>query len=130
MLRRRRKEVLTTGGVIAAVVAVLIGLALLVLCGILLVQIVVDGIGLFDTVGIARPTPGWIAIIGLGLGVLGGIEFVVDSGGYLIRAARGALPRPANDERARRQHAARKASAHQRRVTARSAEARRSDPRA
>lgn len=118
---------LTTGGVIASVVMVLIGLGVLVLCGTLLVQILIDGIGPFGTVGIARPTPAWIAIIGLSLGALAGVEFVVDSVGYLIRAARGELSRPANDERARRRHAARKATAHQRQVAARSAEARRRD---
>ncbi|MFD4958719.1 hypothetical protein [Microbacterium sp. NPDC058389] len=110
MLKRRREEVLTTAGVIAAVVLLLVGLAVAGLCATLLVQMVIDSIGPLDTVGIARPTPAWIAIIGLGIGVFAGIGFVVDNGGYLIRAARGVLPRPAGDERARREQARRKAS--------------------
>jgi len=130
VLRRRRNEVLTTGGVIAAVVMVLIGLGVLGLCGTLLVQMISDGVGPFGTVGIARPTPAWIAIIGLCVGILGGLDLVVDNSGYLIRCARGMVPRPANDKRARREHASRKASRHQRQVGARSAEAQRRDPRA
>lgn len=125
MLTRRRNEVLTTGGVIAAAVMALVGIGVLGLCATLLVQLVVDSIGPFDTVGIARPTPAWIAIIGFCVGILAGIDIVVDNVGYLIRVARGRVPRPAGDARARREHANRKASRQQRRVWARSAQARR-----
>lgn len=126
VLRRRRNEVLTTGGVIAAAVMLLIGLGLAGLSATLLVQLIVDSVGPFETVGIARPTPAWIAIIGFSIGILAGLDFVVDNGGYLIRCARGQVPRPAGDERARREHARRKSSRHQRHVWARSAAARRS----
>jgi hypothetical protein len=102
--------VLTTGGVIASVVMVLVGLGVLGLCGVLLVQTIVESIGPFDTVGIARPTPAWIAIIGLCIGILAGGDFVIDFGGYRVRCARGQVPRPAGDARARRERAARKTS--------------------
>ncbi|WP_141895448.1 hypothetical protein [Microbacterium kyungheense] len=125
MLIRPRREVLTRGGVIASVLALLAGVGMLWLVGAMVVQTVRDGTGLFDMVGIARPTPLWMGIIALCLLSYAGVAFIVDSAGYLVRAARGELPRPAGDPRARREHAARKASRHQRQVWARSAEARR-----
>lgn len=120
-----RKEVLTTGGVIASAVAILLGLGMLWLCAAFVVDVVQDGTGLFDMIGIARPAPLWVGIIATCLLTWAGVAFIVDSVGYLYRAARGWMPRPASDERARREHAARKASRHQRLVWARSAEARR-----
>ncbi|MBW9095549.1 hypothetical protein JNB62_17865 [Microbacterium jejuense] len=125
MLIRPRREVLTTGGVVVSVVALLAGIGMLWLVGAMVVQTVQDGTGLFDMVGIARPTPLWMAIVALCLLSYAGVAFIVDSAGYLVRAVRGELPRPAGDLRARREHAARKASRHQRQVWARSAEARR-----
>ena len=125
VLIRSGKEVLTTGGVIASVVAALAGAGMLWLVAVMVVQTVHDGTGLFEMVGIARPTPLWMGIIALCLLSYAGVAFIVDSVGYLVRAARGELPRPAGDLRARRAHARRKASRHQRQVWARSAEANR-----
>ena len=111
---------LTTGGVIAGAVMLLIGLGVAAACGTLLVQMVIDSMGPFDTVGIARPTPAWIALIGFCVGILGGLGYAVESAGYLIRCARGVVPRPAGHERARREQQRRKASRRLRRQALRS----------
>ena len=124
----RHREVLTTGGVLASIFGVLFGIALLALVAALLIETFADGfapLDLFETVGRARRAPLWLALVAAGLAVVAGVMFIVESTGYLVRAARGELPRPAGDPRARREHRARKASAHQRRVWARSAWARR-----
>jgi hypothetical protein len=110
--------------VIASVVMVLFGVGLIVLCVTLLVQEFSAGTGLFGTVGIARPTPFWVALIGACLGILGGGKLALDSVGYLARAARGELPRPDGSRPGRRPSAARRTS-HQRQVSERSAEVRR-----
>ncbi|MBD3941281.1 hypothetical protein IF188_06160 [Microbacterium sp. NEAU-LLC] len=125
MRRLRPREVLTTGGVIASVVMVVFGLGLIVLCVTLLVQELRAGTGIFETVGIAKPTPFWLALIGACLGILGGGKLALDSAGYLVRAARGELPRRDGSRPTRRTYVVRRASRHQRQVWARSAEARR-----
>ena len=101
-------EYLTTGAVIVAAVAVLIGAGLAVLAAYLIVSSIIDGISAWDTVGRARPMPAWWALIGALLAIAAGLSIAGENVSYLYRCARGRVPRLTQKEAARIRERARR----------------------
>lgn len=61
---------------------------LVVLCAWLLISTFAAGVSPFDSVGVARPTPVWLAVIGCLVGILGGGHFAIENAAYLARVIR------------------------------------------
>lgn len=51
------------------------------------------GIPLFDRVGLARPTPVWLAWVGMAIGLAGGLQLAATNLRYVYRVARRQIPR-------------------------------------
>ncbi|WP_395245484.1 hypothetical protein ACGGZK_06645 [Agromyces sp. MMS24-K17] len=85
---RYRPENTSPATIVVSTFVGLFGLAAAVLC----VWVVVDafraGTGLFDAVGVARPTPLWFALIGCALGFVVGLRFAWDWVTYVVRTIR------------------------------------------
>ncbi|MGI9822215.1 hypothetical protein [Agromyces sp. Marseille-Q5079] len=86
--RRYRPESTKPSVVIAMVIVGAITAAVTVVCVWLLVSTIDAGLGPFDSVGVARPTPAWFALIGLALGALAAGKIAWDAGAYLVRVIR------------------------------------------
>ena len=87
--------------VIGTAVIALLGLALVALA-VITVPNELWGEPLFDTVGIARPRPVWMAWIAIVVAFVGGIVLFTTCAGYLYRVARGRVPRVHVEKRTRR----------------------------
>lgn len=83
-----RPESTRPAAVIVGIVVGLVGAGLVVLCVALLVNTFVGGASPFDTVGVARPTPVWLAVIGCLVGIGGGGQLAFENAAYLVRVIR------------------------------------------
>lgn len=79
-------------GIITIAVISLFGLGVIAIAVIAMVT-ELWGQPLFDTTGVARPKPVWMAWIGAVVAILGGASLFLTGTGYLIRVARGLVPR-------------------------------------
>ncbi|MHC2998242.1 hypothetical protein [Microbacterium sp. HJ5] len=95
---RPRNEYFTVSAVIANAVIGLFGVATALLGGFLLVEWLTSGMSPFETVGIARPAPLWMAVITAVFAVAGGVGLVWGCAGYLYRCATGKVVRLSRDE--------------------------------
>ncbi|MFE5408236.1 hypothetical protein [Microbacterium sp. NPDC056569] len=101
MQRRGRKEYLTASAVVASVIIGLIGAAIVVLGAYLFISNVVYLVGggnPFVMVGIARPTPVWLATIAAVAGIVGGWWLLSMCVGYLYRCATGQVIKLSREE--------------------------------
>ncbi|MGX5695568.1 hypothetical protein ACWKWP_05155 [Agromyces soli] len=86
--RRMRPESTRPAVVVFSACFMLVCAGLVVLCAWLLISTLTSGASPFDTVGIARPTPVWLAMIGCLVGIIGGGALAYENAAYLVRVVR------------------------------------------
>lgn len=104
----RIRERWRPSSVVGVAIGALFGLGVVALA---VVTVVTElwGAPLLAMTGIARPVPVWFTWVGVAVAFLGGSTLFVSSAGYLIRVARGRVPRvPPSRESRRRRDAERK----------------------
>lgn len=74
--------------VVACTLIGLIGAALAVGCLWLAIDLFRSGFDAFETVGVARPFPAWMALIGFAIGSAAGGQLAWSNGAYLVRVIR------------------------------------------
>ena len=107
----RAKERWTPSGVIGIAVFSLLGLAMVWLA-VTAASTELWGEPLFETVGVARPRPVWMAWIAVVALFGAGVTFFVTGVGYLYRVARGRVPRVQPTKKASRGRSSRSGSSH------------------
>jgi len=107
----KAKERWTPSGVIGIAVFSLLGLAMVWLA-VTAASAELWGEPLFETVGVARPRPVWMAWIAVVVLFGAGVTFFVTGVGYLYRVARGRVPRVQPTKKASRRGSSRSGSNH------------------